>query len=173
MCFEKILQRLKDRKRQEKTLRFLLKFLVLVIPLYAIMFFGLSIPALQASVAEFVTWLLNATGVPASVNSIFVTLPGFGGYIAWDCIGWKSIIAFIGLVSATFLYAGKRFWGKKRHYGYLLIPVIFVINLIRIWFMFFVASIDVNLYFLLHDIVWSWGLILLVLVLWILWYRYL
>ena len=51
MDFAKLKQRMMDRDRQEKTLKFLLKFLVLAIPLYAIMFFGISVPAIQESVA--------------------------------------------------------------------------------------------------------------------------
>ncbi|MAH42901.1 hypothetical protein CL614_04225 [archaeon] len=171
MIFDKIKANARDKKRQKYVLKFLMKFLILAIPLYAIMIFGLSIPALQANVAVFITWFLNLTGVPATVSGIMITLPEFAGYIAWDCIGWKSIIAFIGLISATHIYNGKQFWGKKRYLGFALIPVIFVVNLVRIWFMFFIASIDVDLYFLLHDIVWSWGLILLVLILWVLWFK--
>lgn len=62
---------------------------------------------------------------------------------------------------------------KRKMLGMLLLPVIFVVNLARIIFMFlWVHWYDLANYKLVHAVVWSWGLILTILVLWVIWMKW-
>lgn len=159
-------------ERKKKTiLLFLGKFSIIAVLLYLLEF--APIATLQIVVANAVAWLLNATGVPATLSGTLISLPGFAGFISWDCVGWKSMVALFALITATPLYENSRFWGRKRLYGYALLVVVFVLNVFRVWLMFSIAYANTDAYFALHDIIWSFGLIIAVLVLWVFWYKYL
>ena len=62
---------------------------------------------------------------------------------------------------------------KRKLAGLLLLPIIFLVNLVRIVFMFFyVHAFDLANYQIVHAVIWSWGLILTVIALWLIWMRY-
>lgn len=160
--------------RNEKLVRilwFLIKFNIFAIPLYIIMFTGFTIYGLQEFLANIVTILLNSTGIPASLSGINIIIPVVGGFfsaeITWDCVGWKSLLTFLALVFAT------DFSIRKKLLAMLLLPLIFIINIIRLWFMFFyVYNYGVENYPIIHATIWSWGLIAVILILWILWLKF-
>jgi len=160
--------------RNEKLIRvlwFLIKFNIFAIPLYIIMITGFVFYGMQEFVANIVSFLLNSTGIPASLSGINIIIPVLGGFfsaeIIWDCVGWKSLLAFFALVFATDLSLRKKLWAMT------LLPVIFVINIIRLWFMFFyVYNFGLDGYSFVHAVVWSWGLIITIVILWILWLRW-
>jgi len=165
---------LKLKKRNEtafKLLKFFVKLNIFAIPLYVILLLNIQFYSVQLFTASAVNWLLQATGFAAMQNGIMITIPIANGtwlaVIDQDCIAWKSMLAFFALVFAT------DFPMKKKYVALALLPVIYVINLLRIWFMFFYVSVfDLAYYEIIHAVVWSWGLLLITLALWLLWIKF-
>ena len=77
------------------------------------------------------------------------------------------MLAFIALVFAT------EFPLRKKMKGLLIVPVVYLVNVLRIVFMFFfVSRYDIAYYSFLHATLWSWGLIAAILLLWLVWIKY-
>ena len=152
-------------------LKFFIKFNLFAIPLYIILYQGWALPGLQQFIANIVTHALAALGLNPTMQDLVISIPVRNGdwaaVISWDCTGWKSMFAYFALVMAT------DYPNKRKALGLLLLPVIFVINLLRIVFMFFyVHTFDLAYYRTVHAVIWSWGLILTIAVLWLLWMKY-
>ena len=158
-------------KRLFNVFKFLVKFNLFAIPLYIILVLGWHFAELQQLTANITYGILNWAGASPSIDGYLISIPIKNGtwaaLINWDCTGWKSILAFFALVMATDLPM------RRKMYGLLLVPLIYVINIFRIFFMFFyVRTFDLAHYEIVHAIVWSWGLILVILVLWIFWLKH-
>ncbi|MBI2578195.1 MAG: exosortase/archaeosortase family protein [Candidatus Aenigmarchaeota archaeon] len=115
--------------------------------------------------------LLAATGFsPAAygnVISVAVKNGSWGALINWDCVGWKSVLALFALIFATELPLRTKIKGFL-----LLAPVIYLVNIGRIWFIFwYVVTFDIANFALVHAVVWSWGLITAVIIFWLAWLR--
>lgn len=154
-----------------RILRFFIKFNLFAIPLYIVLYEGWTLPVLQRFIADIVVSALTALGYSPSMHDLVISIPVMHGdwaaVINWDCTGWKSLIAYFALVMAT------DYPNKRKALGLLLLPVIFVVNIIRVVFMFlYVKIFDLAHYQLVHSVVWSWGLILTILVLWLIWMKW-
>ena len=77
------------------------------------------------------------------------------------CTGWKSVLLILALVAAT--------PKNNRRTALIFIPVILFVNIVRIVFMFWVASANLAYFELAHTLIWSWGMLLVVLGLWLFW----
>ncbi|MEK6887439.1 MAG: exosortase/archaeosortase family protein [Candidatus Aenigmatarchaeota archaeon] len=161
-------------QRNEKLLhllKFFVKFNLFAIPLYIILLSKFEWAWLEQFVVSIVTPILQLLGYNPTVHDLLISIPikngSWGAVINWDCTGWKSMLAFFALIMAT------EFPLRRKLAGMVLIPVIFVINLLRIVFMFFyVRTFDLANYQTVHAVVWSWGLIATIIVLWLLWLRF-
>lgn len=154
-----------------RILKFFIKFNLFAIPLYIILYEGWTLVELQIVIRDAVVWLLTALGLNPTVHDLLISMPvkngDWGAVINWDCTGWKSMLAFFALVMAT------DYPIKRKIMGLVLVPLIFVVNIARIVFMFlYVKTFDLAYYQTVHAVVWSWGLILVILTLWVLWMRY-
>jgi exosortase/archaeosortase family protein len=166
----------KRNKKLVKVLTFLILLNVFSIPLYAIVISGFEFQPLKSLTAGSALFLLRLTGMDASLSTEAVnpviSMPVSGGQwaavISWDCTGWKSMLALFALVFAT------PFVLSKKLFGLVLIPLIYIINIARIWFMFFyVNTFGFNFYSIIHSIVWSWGLLVMMLIIWVVWAKFL
>ena len=154
-----------------RVLKFFIKFNLFAIPLYIILYEGWTLVELQRLIAGTTMNILTGLGLNPTLNGLIISIPivhgDWAAVINWDCTGWKSLLAYFALVMATDYPA------KRKALGLLLLPVIFVINLLRIIFMFFyVKTFDLANYQLVHSIIWSWGLILTILILWLIWMKW-
>ncbi len=163
------------RKKTEneiiKLLRFLIKFNLFAIPLYAIIISGFTWPSLMQLTNDISLFALRLADVDASMINGFIVIPvengNFAATVSWDSTGWKSMLAFFALIFAT------EFPLRKKMIGLLFIPLIYLVNVLRIVFvLFFVNKYGVLYYDFLHATLWSWGLIAAVLVLWFIWMKY-
>jgi len=153
-----------------RVLKFFVKFNLFAIPLYVILYEGWTLPELQKAIADFTMYALTSLGLNPTLDGLIISIPVRNGdwaaVINWDCTGWKSMLAFFALVMAT------DYPNKRKMLGLLLLPVIFAVNLARIIFMFlWVHWFDLANYQLVHSVVWSWGLILTILALWLVWMK--
>jgi len=141
-----------------RVVRFLAKFTLFAALLYFILISRWTFVELQQLTLNISVAIMQTLGMDPSVNSFVVSIPihnGFwGAVINWDCTGWKSMLAFFALVMSTELAP------RRKLYGLLLIPVVYLVNIVRIVFMFFfVKNYDLANYQLVHSIVWSWDLL--------------
>ena len=145
-----------SKKDAFKILVFLIKFNLFAIPLYLIIISGFQLSFLKDLTTDISFFLLKFTGIDASLSGNIISIPikdgSFAATIDWDCTGWKSMLALFALIFAT------DFSLRKRLYGLVFIPLVYLVNLLRIWFMFyFVSSFGLLYYNIVHTLVWSWG----------------
>lgn len=159
-----------SRKKLTEIAKFLIIFNILSIPMYLVLFYGLSFAPLQNFLAFLSVKTLNAFGIDAIQENSFVNLLANNQLlrieISFDSTGWKTMYALFALVVAT----PKR---KPKGKGIFLlwgIPLLFVLNFLRI-----ITTILVAVYFgfqyfdVVHLLLWREGLIAAVLALWYLW----
>ncbi|HLC76584.1 MAG TPA: exosortase/archaeosortase family protein [archaeon] len=171
MAKRNFLDRFGSDKQLMRVLKFIVKFNLFAIPLYLVLITGWNWPALQKWIADFTFSNLVAMGYNPSISDLLISIPikngDWAAFINWDCTGWKSMLALFALIMAT------DFRLKRKAFGMILIPVVFFINLLRILFMFFwVKTFDLAHYQIVHSLIWSWGLILTILLLWFVWMKY-
>lgn len=172
------------KKKKDLTLRkklitvawFLVKFNLLAIPLYLIMYFNLSYPPLQNFLATISAPFIKLFGYQTSLvyspycNAKSIFLPEFEKAIciSWDSTGWKSMYALAALAIATPFIA----WKKKWKFIAIGVPTVFVINYLRIVTTIVIAIKFGWQYFdIVHTVLWREGLILLIVAIWFVWLR--
>jgi exosortase/archaeosortase family protein len=164
------------RKKLWAVALFLIKFNLLAIPMYLVLWLNLSYPPLQIFLTDLVYGTLNflgynATLVTSSVSvvpliSISDNYPKI--QISWDSTGWKSLYALAALTIATPSATIKR----KAKFLAVVLPLLFVLNFTRILTTILVAVNYGFQYFeIVHTLLWREGLILVVVLLWYLWLR--
>lgn len=155
------------KKELFSAVKFLVKFNLLAIPLYIVLALNIDFYWLEKMTAEIVFTLLRAIGLSPTINNIVITIPVQNG--AWAavinsaCTGWKSAYLFFALVIATSHNLRSKAWAMA------FLPLIMAVNILRIVFMFWVASVDLSYFEIVHAIVWAWGMTLLVIGLWVIW----
>jgi exosortase/archaeosortase family protein len=150
---------------------FLVRLNLLGIPMYLIMWTGLSLPPLQTGLAAILHLILSLSGYGVSRDGYLLSVTGkgwqFNFVIDMDCTGWKSLWALTALVLAT---PGRPRRGLKFLAGAL--PALFVINIVRITSTIALISVfGLEWLGLVHTILWREGLIAAVLLLWLWWLR--
>lgn len=162
-------QRLMKKITSSALLMFLIRFNIFAVPLYVILLSGAKFEPLMQLTTQLAFAALRLTGMNAHISGSIISVPAtggaFGAYVSWDSTGWKSMLALAALIFAT------TFSLRKKLFGLLLLPVVYFVNILRIWFMFFVATVNAAYFDIAHLTVWSWGLIFTILALWIIWMR--
>jgi exosortase/archaeosortase family protein len=168
--------RLSDNQTEKgkEILLFLLKFNLLAIPMYLIIFSGTNLPFLEKLTTDIVFPLLEHAYPgqivrPPDANWFFVA----SGtsiekiYIDTDCTAWKSMYALAALMMASPLPKGKK---KLEDFGIGLLAI-FSINIVRIYSTI-AFSITFGMQYLdvVHTVLWREGMILAVVGIWALWY---
>jgi exosortase/archaeosortase family protein len=148
---------------------FLIKFNLLAIPLYVVLAANVQFYWLQAITADIVYLSLNFFGFSPAINGILISIPiqggSWAGLINSACTGWKSAFLFFALVMASHKKINKKLMAM------IVIPTIFLVNVVRIVFMFWVAQTNLLYFEIIHSLLWSWGLVAIVLGLWVVWLR--
>ena len=150
-------------------LRFLVRFNLFAVPLYVILLTKFEFLPLMQLTTQLAFALLRVTGIGAELDNYIIRVPveggHFGAFVSWDSTGWKSMLALFALIFATAAPL------RKKLRGLVLIPVVYAINLARIWFMFYIATVNIDYFDIAHITVWSWGLIIAILLLWFFWLK--
>lgn len=121
---------------------------------------------IQAGFAQIVAGILSVTGMNFQATGISIASGDVAYIITQDCLGWKSMAVFTGLVFAS----TSRY---RYHARYIAIGlgVIAVANLVRVVSTVYLAEIGVISFGVIHGILWRWGLTVLVLFMWLVWFR--
>jgi len=155
--------------RSSSLLMFIVRFNIFAVPLYALLVTGIKSEPLMQLTTYLAFTMLRATGINAQLHDYIISVPvsngDFGAYVSWDSTGWKSMLALAALIFAT------TFPLRKKMLGLLLVPLVYLVNILRIWFMFFIVTINVAYFEIAHITIWSWGLIFTILLLWVIWMK--
>lgn len=154
------------QKKLLETLRFMSKLLLAGAVFQGILHIHPDTRFLQAGLAELVSAMLNSTGRETVVQGISVFTSQAQYVITQDCLGWKSMAAFIALI-----YASTQ--RTLEHLNFILqgLAVILIANIIRIYTTVVLAERGVISFEVIHNVLWSWSLTLLVLAMWIYWLK--
>jgi len=157
------------KKIMKDVFLFLIKFNVLLIPFYLIIYFDLNFYPLQIAFTNILAFILKSLSYRVSTSNFFLFV-GKNGYpidISRDCIGWKSSYSLFALVFAS---SGKTM-DKLKFLG-IWIPILLVINFFRV---LGIILLGLNFGFqyveAVHDFIWQEGIIFLVVGVWYLWLR--
>lgn len=168
----KDLDQIKDEmnERQQKLyhiLVFFTKLLAVGLIFQAILFIYPNTKGLQALMAQLITVIVNPLmSDPFVASGIDIVTKGEIYVITQDCLGWKSIAAYIALIFAS----SKNFLNQKKALisGVVLI---FLANIVRIVTTIFLAHGGIIPFSIIHDVLWKWSLTLIVFLLWIAWFE--
>ena len=120
---------------------------------------------LQGGLAHLISAMLNSSGMESIVSGFSVIVSGTEYVITQDCLGWKSLAAFTGL-----MYASTS--RTLEHLNFILqgFAAIIIANTVRVYSTVLLAEKGVISFQIIHDVLWSWSLTLLVLIIWGYWF---
>jgi len=161
------------KKKLIQVIWFLVKFNLLAIPLYILLFLNFSFLPLQNLVAHLSYMGLKSAGIRVSLNQAsLIVIQGFKiGVIeiSMDCTGWKSAYALVALTIAT---PAIKKW-RKMKFLLVSLPALFLLNVLRIVTTIYLSlNLDPKYFGLVHDFFWQWGLIVAILGIWVIWLKH-
>ncbi len=160
-------KRIQKKKIIKEIFWFLLKFNLLLIPFYAIIYFDVNFYLIQELFANLIGYMLRIFGYSANISGFFIHVGDLSIDISRDCIGWKSAYSLFALVLAS---PGKL--KKKLSFLGIWVPIFFLFNIFRVFITIIVGlEFDANYLKILHNIVWQEAIILGIVGVWYLWMR--
>lgn len=101
-----------------------------------------------------------------SSSGIYVMADEVTYVISQDCLGWKSMSVFTGLVFAA---SSK----LRDHLGSIFagVAIIFLLNIIRIVTTLYLSHLGFLSFEVVHDLFWKWSLTFAVLLMWVFWFE--
>lgn len=160
---------------QEKlwsVLVFLIRLIVLSIPLYLILMFSVDMSPLQYTMAGHSSTVLRSLGYYVVQEGYHITVGtspnDFYFLIDEDCTGWKSMLFLFALI-----FAVPRISLKRRLIGMAIgIPIVWAGNLLRvIGVVLAERAYGLEFALNLHDYGYRIGLVVMVLVIWTVWLK--
>lgn len=146
---------------------FLVKFNLLLIPFYAVLYFDIDFFLLQELFASFIGSIVRIWGYSVEVDGIFIYIEDLAIDISRDCLGWKSAYSLVALVIAS---SG----GLKEKLKFLVIwvPGMLVFNVFRVLLVILVGlKFGVRWFEIFHTYVWQQIMIIAIVGVWYLWLR--
>lgn len=162
----------RSQRKMWSILEFLIRLIILSIPLYLVLVFALDISYMQNTVASQSASVLRGLGYNVFQDGYHIIVgtvqDNFYFMINEDCTAWKSMLFLFALIFAVPGIALKR-----RLIGLVIgLPVVWIGNLIRVVGVVLVERAwGMDFALMLHDYVYRLGLVALVLVIWIIWLK--
>jgi exosortase/archaeosortase family protein len=157
---------IEKQKKLQDTLIFLIKFSLFAVVLHFLLWINIDTLPLQKTTAELVAFILSLIGYESVSQGTIVKTDSWGIEIVRDCLGWKSMLAVLGLVFAT-----PNVEVRRKLLGALFgISIVFIANIARL-----VTTAIVGVKFgysgfeMTHLFLWRWGLMVVVLSGWWIW----
>ena len=160
------------QKRLWGALEFLIRLLILSIPLYLVLMLAVDLSPLQHTVATHSASLLKALGYNVFQDGYYIIVGTiqnpFYFMINEDCTGWKSMLFLFALI-----FAVPRIAMKKRILGLVIgLPIVWVGNLMGVLGVVMAeAAWGLDFALVLHDYGYRLGLVALVLIIWVVWLK--
>jgi len=161
----------RDQQRFWDTFVFLVKVIILSIPLYLIIIFSINLAPLQQLDGSVSSAILRVMGYAVQQDGTYITVGAqkpFSFYLTEDCTAWKSVLFLFALVFAvTAVSLRKRLVGLG-----LGIPILWLGNQARILGVVLTErATNVQFAMFTHDYFWRVFLVFLVLGLWLAWMK--
>ena len=154
-----------DRRLYETT-KFVGKLLIAGLVFRGVLFVIPTTYQVQAAFTSLIGYLLSFTGLEVMTEGIRLFTDEAVYIIVQDCLGWKSMAVFLGLMWAS----TKR---TLEHLNYILagLGVLVIGNVLRVFSTVYLAEIGLFSYEIIHGVLWRWSLTLIVLGIWGFWLR--
>ena len=155
--------------RQEKIFEaniFLGKMLAIGAVFHLILFIYPNTVPIQEAFASLTANFMNFFGYDFTAYSVYVMNAGPGYEITQDCLGWKSMMAFIALMISS-----GRVLDNLR-YLFLGLSAIVVVNFLRVVTTIHLSEAGIISFEIIHGFLWRWSLTAVVLLAWIIWMKY-
>jgi exosortase/archaeosortase family protein len=145
---------------------FIFKLFLAGLVFRAILFIEPDTYIFQKYLAETTTIILNSMGGSYQLQNALIIGENGNYLVTRDCLGWKSVSAFIGLVFAS----TSNF---RKHIKMVLggISILLFANLVRIVTTVWLSEIGVISFEIIHTFLWRWGMTVLVLLTWYVWLK--
>lgn len=144
--------------------KFLIKLLIAGAVFRIILFTYPDTTYIQAMFADIIGLTLQSSGFNPTVEGISIIISAQEYIITQDCLGWKSVAAFLGL-----MYASTDRTLTNLNFLVKGILIIGIANFIRVYSTLILAEKGIITFSIIHDILWSWSLTLIVLAIWGYW----
>lgn len=165
-----LLDREELTERQERLLDtniFLGKMLLVGAVFHLILYIYPNTVPVQEAFAGMITRIMNYLGYGFTSESVYILKEASAYEITQDCLGWKSMMAFTALMYAS---PGK----LRRNLEYLGagLAAIAVANVVRVVTTIHLSELGIISFEIIHGVLWKWSLTAIVLLAWIVWFRY-
>lgn len=160
---EEMLERL-DESRYRETLRFLAKMLLAGLVFRAVLFLDPSTEIFQIWLAEISRTVLNLFNYGFERHGFLLVGEGTNYLITRDCLGWKSMAAFVALVFSSTDEMRREI--KTILLGLLGLAIA---NTVRIVTTVILSEAGVISFEVVHTFLWRWSMTFIVLGIWYLW----
>jgi len=164
---ELFVSRIKGGEFLYRVVVFLLRFLLLAVPAYLLFKAGIDFTRAQELVASQTAWLLNQFGIHAATNSYLIMTKGVYFEIVEACTAWRDAIGLIALVVAV---PGVAF--SKRLWSILGLPVIYIVNILRLATTIAIGNYYPSLLVLAHDVLWKFFSAIFIVIIWAAWLKW-
>ncbi|PSG99412.1 MAG: hypothetical protein BRC29_04820 [Nanohaloarchaea archaeon SW_7_43_1] len=116
---------------------------------------------LQQYLAEIVSYIMNLFGESYQLQNAKIMGPKSSYLITRDCLGWKSVAAFIGLIFASTS-------NLRKHLNIVLIgsTVLIMLNIVRVITTIWLSELGIISFDIIHTFLWRWGMTVVVFILW-------
>lgn len=167
-----VIRRDRRNKRLEETLFFLLRLLLLSLPLYLILSFGTGLGWLQVAVADQSNFILTLMGFEVKQELSMLSVSGKDGgepfvfVISPDSTAWKSMLFLWAL-----MFAVPKVKMRYRAIGTAIgVAALWIFNLARVVSIVLAeATWGLETALFIHDVLWQIGLTAAVLIIWMIW----
>ncbi len=160
-------KRAQKKKVIKEVILFLVKFNLLLIPFYAVVYFDVDFYPVQICFANFIGSMLRIFGYNVEIDGIFIYVKDLVIDISRDCVGWKSIYSVAALVLAS-----PGMLKKKLKFLVVWTPLLFVINILRVLGVILIGLKFGTKYLeLLHKFVWQEIMVVVIIGVWCIWLR--
>ena len=160
-------KQLQKQKILKEVVWFLIKFNLLLIPFYAVIYLDINFYPIQSLFARFIACIIKLFGYQPEVSEFFIYIGSMIIDISRDCIGWKSIYTLLALVLAS-----PGILKKKIKFLLLWAPILFLINTLRVIIIILVGlKFGAKYLEFLHKFLWQEVMIFVTIGIWWLWLR--
>ncbi len=155
------------QKKSWTLLTFLVKFLILAIPLHFLLWINIDTTGMQIVTASQTAAILSALGLSIKHEGIRIFTDTFTFVFIRDCTAWKAMLAFFALVVATPFVKGKN---KMKALG-IGLPLVYLANLVRTASTIYVGVFYPGNLEFVHTILWREMMLLFIFGMWIFWFK--
>jgi exosortase/archaeosortase family protein len=153
--FPKIIEELKNSKILRKELIisvFFLNMIIYSIPLFLFSYYYIVLPdSFLINYSKFISYILNISGIKFQLEENIIYVNGISFIINQECTGFKSLFGIFSLIFSTPILNIR----KKIRYFLIFGLLSYVINIFRLWSVFYFYYFFFIDPFFIHNMLWE------------------